>query len=148
MCRKESTHIYFDEEFSRSFEFKVIGKMIDDDLYDTSLKSINALYHKYRVEMLVDKEVEGEAEVEAEHGILGLSTEQAIKMIRKREPAALRESVQEHQFQETIVRDVSKWKLLSRSTVDNLVPWYHEMLLHIRHPKAFHWKSTFWNSLF
>ena len=102
---------------------------------------INALYHKYRVEMLVDKKVEGEAVVEAEHGILGLKTERAIKMIRKRGPAALRESVQEHQTQETIVRDVSKWKLLSRLTVDSLVPWYHEVLLHIRLPKAFHWKK-------
>ena len=80
---QESTHIYFDEEFNTSFDFKVIGKMIDDYLNNTSLKSINALYHKYRVEMLVDKKVEGKAEVEAEHGILGLSTEQAIKMIQK-----------------------------------------------------------------
>ena len=106
--------------------------MIDDYLNNTSLKSINALYHKYRIEMLVDKEIEGKAEVEAEHGILGLNTEQAIKMIRKRGPAALRESVQENQAQQTIVRDVSKWKLLSRLTVDSLVPWYHKMLLHIR----------------
>jgi hypothetical protein len=51
--------------------------MIDDYLNDTSLKTINALYHKYRVELLIDKSVEGEAEVEAEHGILGLDIEQA-----------------------------------------------------------------------
>ena len=60
---QESTHIYFVEEFSRSFDVRVIGKMIDDYLNNTSLKSINALYHKYRVEMLVDKKAEGEAEV-------------------------------------------------------------------------------------
>ena len=54
----EKICIYFDEEFGRSFYFKVIGKMIDDYLNDTSLKTINALYHKYRVELLIDKSVE------------------------------------------------------------------------------------------
>jgi hypothetical protein len=60
---------------------------------------------------LIDKSVEGEAEMEAEHGILGLDVEQAKAMIRKRGPATLRESVLEDQTQPTIIQDVSRAKI-------------------------------------
>ena len=36
---------------------------------------------------------------------------------------------------------MSRAKLLYRLTVENLVPWYHKMLFHIRLPKAYHWKK-------
>jgi len=135
---REDTCIYFEDEFNRSFDFKVIGKMIDDYLNDTSLKSINALYHKYRVEMLVDRAVEEEVEINTE---FGMDVDTAKAVIRKRGPERVRNEIKDIQTQETIVHDLSRMKLLQKLTVDFMNPWYHEMLLHIRRPNAFHWKQ-------
>jgi hypothetical protein len=112
--------------------------MIDDYLNDTSLKSINALHHKYRVEMLVDKAVEEEVEINTE---FGMDVDTAKAVIRKRGPERMRNEIKDIQTQETIVHDLSRMKLLQKLTVDFINPWYHEMLLHIRRPNAFHWKQ-------
>ena len=83
----ERTAIYFDEEFSRSFDFKVIGEMIDNYLNDTSLRNINALYHKYRVTMSIDKKINDEASVHAE--FLSIGNSEAKNLLRMREPEKL-----------------------------------------------------------
>jgi hypothetical protein len=32
-------------------------------------------------------------------------------------------------------------KLLHKLTADHMTPWYHEMLLHLKQPNAYHWQS-------
>ena len=70
---------YFDEEFCRSFDLKVIGEMIDNYFNDTSLRNINALYHKYWVTMLIDKMINDEASVHAD--FLGIGDSEAGKFL-------------------------------------------------------------------
>ena len=48
LIRQECTLLDFDDEFSASFDFEVIGKMISVYLNDTSITDINALYHHFR----------------------------------------------------------------------------------------------------
>ena len=67
--------MYFEDEFNRSLDFKVIGKMIDDYLNDTSLK------------MLVDRAVKEEVEIDTE---FGMDVDTARAVIRKRGPERMR----------------------------------------------------------
>ena len=58
-----------------------------------------------------------------------------------RGPEKLRMDVQERHTNETIVQDLSRMKLLHKLTADHMTPWYHEMLLHLKQPNAYHWQS-------
>ena len=108
----------FDEEFSASFDFEVIGKMISVYLNDTSITDINALYHHLRLEMMAEQEREDHIRDNMDWGF---SKEHSIALVDNRKSKEYwRANAVAQQTKETIIKDLSKLTLLKQLSLSAL----------------------------